>query len=616
MEVHHHHQQQYEDDLLKPTPLNEMAIGSVDTLRGKPTPLSLPNTWRDQPPLLAKYDRRGKFIPETERLLKGMLRYGIPPALRCAVLLSNVIQATHPHEESSYWHAYRTLAKVHSLDFAYESLLQRIRHTQGEKKETDGNLANDDVWESMPESTFGRFHGDVRKLIPDISEDGSKALKRVLLALEPTLGIEVCPLLPAFCAILLCSMSESYVFTAIREMAKSSSFFMSSSRVESTAWCATFRVVLFKLHPATAEYLEDRGVLDVEGLVPLFQDFGLGVLPLPVVQRMMDIYTLEGYKVLMRFGVALFVLYRKESAEMLVTISNAADWWENFTKWSHSREFDVEGVIRKAYGVHHHVTGLRRQIRFPRRHLLERIIRLEDCRIRQDELLDDDGHYQEPLAQPLGLVQPVTPPLEEPVVALLGQPLEHRQSLAQWLPLSLRLTNLDLLYSTNHHGRTLERFYTHVKRARHTLFLAEVLQDPPTIVGMYASQVWHPSTRVYGDGGCFLFRVDPDPVCFKWHPKDEKLDDTAWEEDSKSQSNNNETALLEQFMVGTNNFISMGGNPDGSSGLRINEDLTRGESSKASGYENDPLHGKTSVVFELGLIEVYGLVRQIDGLRA
>ena len=75
-----------------------------------------------------------------------------------------------------------------------------------------------------------------------------------------------------------------------------------------------------------------------------------------------------------------------------------------------------------------------------------------------------------------------------------------------------------------------------------------------------------------------------------------------------------EFAVLNQFMVSRNAFISMGGNRDGSSGFRINEDLTIGESSPAAGFDNEPLHavGKGSV-FQLGLVEVYGLVRQIDG---
>ena len=127
---------------------------------------------------------------------------------------------------------------------------------------------------------------------------------------------------------------------------------------------------------------------------------------------------------------------------------------------------------------------------------------------------------------------------------------------------------------------------------------------------MYASQVWRRSTRVYGDGGCFLFRLTPDARCWKWQPRSDGtlLDQVDLEEEK--------TALLEQFMVGTAKYISMGGNPDGSCGLRLNEDLTRGESAPAVGFENEPLHGQgRSSVFDVGVVEVYGLARQIDGRR-
>ena len=74
---------------------------------------------------------------------------------------------------------------------------------------------------------------------------------------------------------------------------------------------------------------------------------------------------------------------------------------------------------------------------------------------------------------------------------------------------------------------------------------------------------------------------------------------------SKEASN---TALLEQFQVATATYISMGGNPDGSCGLRFNEDLTRAESAPAVGFDNEPLAGVKGDL-EIGLVEVYGLKR-------
>jgi TBC1 domain family member 24 len=581
------------DDSLTPKPLSQLVIGSVDTLCGHEIPQKIPLAWNEgKLPLLAKYDRKGTFIPETERLLKGMLRFGIPPNLRCAVTLSNIVQSSHHDTTFADWESYRTLGKVRALDHGYETLLQRITEKQGD-------ILNSTI------PTFGR-RDDIQQLIPDASETGRMALHRVLSAISHTIAIDHSPLIPTFATIFLKSMSESYAYTALREMSNLGSFYFPTSRREHAAWSATFREVITILHPSTAEYLDDRGVLDVDGLAPFFADFGIRVLQFTAVQRMMDLYSLEGYKVLFRFSIAIFALFKHVAAEQILTISNTDEWWKYLKEWAHSKAFDLESIVRKAYGFHGH--GFRKQLRFPRRIILQRILRVQEERIRRNELLDDDGHYQEPKANPLGLLQPATKPLEEPVKAILPESVEARQHLAQWLPLSLRLTDLELIYSTNHDGRTLERFYEHVKNHRYTITLVEVLHDS-SIVGMYASQTWRPSTRVYGDGGCFLFRLYPDAACWKWQPKQEEkqlLED--WEHGTE----NNTVALLEQFMVSTRSYISMGGNVDGTCGLRLNEDLTKAESSTAAGFGNDPLYGHSSV-FDVGLVEVYGLRRQIDG---
>lgn len=633
-----------------PTRPIDMVINSIDTLTGSEISQSIPSTWNEQPPLLGQRDRRGVFVPETDQLLKGMLRPGIPPALRCAVQLSNVIQAVHPHQNSAYWHEYRTLAKVQALDNAYESLLmQVIRHNTNintssiSQDDEDGNniIAKNhsfsggtptsedysSFWNDMEAPLYGRTISEsIFKLHPGTAA-GALATKRCLIALEQILGVAVdyAPMVPALLCTLLTSMSESYAFATIREMGGQSSVYFPTCRIEHAAWCCAFGDVLRKLHDKTAEYLEDRGVLDVEGLSPIFKDFFLDILPIKYVQRIMDIYTLEGMKVLFRFGVALLVLYKVESAQQLTTISKADEWWHTLKHWAFSSRFDFELVVRKAYGVHGR--GIRRHMRFPRRTILTRLIRMEEDRIRTDEELNDDGKYQEPPARPLGLVYRQPIPGEEEVKAVLPLSIQARQNIAQWLPLTLRLTNLDLIYSTNYHGRTLERFYSHVQHTKHTITLCEVLLTSSTavenadeqrvIIGMYASQVWVPSTRVYGDGGCFLFRLQPDAKCWKWQPRrsgNGKLLDLV---DLESDEVNNKTALLEQFMVATHSYISMGGNPDGSCGLRLNEDLTKGESSPADGFDNEPLHGiGRDSVFEVGLVEVYGLTRQMDGRAA
>eukprot|EP00522_Entomoneis_paludosa_P011430 CAMPEP_0172452220 /NCGR_PEP_ID=MMETSP1065-20121228/9952_1 /TAXON_ID=265537 /ORGANISM="Amphiprora paludosa, Strain CCMP125" /LENGTH=305 /DNA_ID=CAMNT_0013204255 /DNA_START=185 /DNA_END=1102 /DNA_ORIENTATION=- len=299
--------------------------------------------------------------------------------------------------------------------------------------------------------------------------------------------------------------------------------------------------------------------------------------------------------------------------------------------WAHHRLFNFDVVLRKAYGVHGRM--MRTQLRFPSRTILQRIIKAEEWRLQQEGLDNiEDMSFQ---ATPLGLAEhnehiEVTGHVREAVKPKLAQAISVRQALANWVPITMRLTNMEMLYSTNYHGRSLDLFYQRLKNAKHSILLAEVLLDDtpsigengdtngtsnndkkPTIIGMYASQAWRVSNRVYGDGECFLFRASPDTKCWKWHPEPDNNDIDSLLTNQQTIAND---AILHQFMVSRDSFISMGGNPDGSCGLRLDEDLSTGESSTAVGFGNEPLHGAgRGSVFSIGLVEVYGLVRQIDG---
>ena len=195
-------------------------------------------------------------------------------------------------------------------------------------------------------------------------------------------------------------------------------------------------------------------------------------------------------------------------------------------------------------------------------------------------------------------------------------------------------------------------------KARHTILILEPYHDSTNerkiLIGMYASQPWHPSTRVYGDGRCFLFRIvlddddedandndrgeqnekaeehkkkpiennHPQSQCWKWRPpdllefgsaaSDDQQESTTMDSSHKSYAS--VQAALETFQISTNDFLSMGGNEHGGAGLRLNEDLTKAESSSAAGFDNEPLLPGAGGMFEVGLVEIYQLVRQMDGV--
>ena len=138
-----------------------------------------------------------------------------------------------------------------------------------------------------------------------------------------------------------------------------------------------------------------------------------------------------------------------------------------------------------------------------------------------------------------------------PIVLAKHNP--ERVRLAQWLPPSLQSTKLDLIYSSNHHGRSVEMFYRCCSVALHTLTVMEVL-GTDVVIGMYATQTWHNNPNGYGDGECFLFRLKPDPGIFRYKQIGESHI-TSFDEGEE-----NVTGLSDagQLMISSGSFISMG----------------------------------------------------------
>ena len=580
-----------------------------------------------------------------------MIRKGIPPSLRCAVWLSNIVQSCRTDQDLSECHEYRTLSKVRVVDGCYDSLWENDTKTdessavvlinRSDVKNID--FGNDSFWAQLEKENY----------------PGKAAVQNILYALHHSvLGgiVDYAPILPTLVRILLGFMGESYAFYACREMYHHSAWFFATSRPEHIAMKRAFADILGRLHPHTLENIKEQEMLS-QYTTEIFQNFFVNIFPERMVLRLMDIYTLEGNKVLYRFGVALAVLYSKAYKEHYMYDSTEPNkWWLGLKKYCHVGGLNFEVLVKKAYGVHGR--GVRKRFRFPRRSILSRIIEIEEENYRREteerrarfESKNNDGHsYQEDAGkdgmiefyleqiEPLGIVNPLAPtdPNKEQIKVQFAKSTFVRTKLAEWLPLSLRFTKLDLIYSTSYHGRTLENLYRCLSKSRHTIFILEPFERPENrdryLIGMYASHTWHPSSQVYGDGRSFLFRIDLDDdkndgqerskgsTSWKWHPPD-MLDfgASSFEEPSggifANLQQSRKAALIETFQVSTDEFLSLGGNDEGGAGLRLNEDLTRAESSKADGFDNEPLLPNVGGMFEVGLVEVYQLVRQMDGL--
>ncbi|KAL3794382.1 hypothetical protein HJC23_012919 [Cyclotella cryptica] len=342
--------------------------------------------------------------------------------------------------------------------------------------------------------------------------------------------------------------------------------------------------------------MEQIGALTPAGLEPILKRFFVPLLRRKHVLRM-DIFTGEGAHALFRIGTTLCCLSHAHLGESVrENCENAAVFWEGVKRFAHSKHFHFDLFLEhQAYGVQKRYM-ITRPI-FPRPDFVARMMSDNEtwAEANQDNL---PIHAD---TKTLGLV-------EGPIPIELAKDSSGRLSLAKWLPPVLQSTKLDLIYSSNHHGRSVEMFYRCCASAKHTITMMEVLDTgEDTVIGMYATHRWRNYPEGYGDGGCFLFRLRPNPECFRYKTKEMHIHSFDDAEDVTISLND-----AGQLMISGDNFISMGVGEDGSSGLRLNDDLTRGSTSNSIGFESKELVGKGIQVFEVGLVEVYRFVREVD----
>jgi hypothetical protein len=277
--------------------------------------------------------------------------------------------------------------------------------------------------------------------------------------------------------------------------------------------------------------------------------------------------------------------------------ATAEDWWEEMRSITFAPDFKIDDLMKTAYG---RIAGsLLKGTRFPNRRVILRSLKSNEAWAEKHA----PSLVIEEIVRPLQLVQQTSTEISNP----LAEPTHIRKHLAEWLPPTLRETKLDLIYSSNEHGATLDSFYTKVSKIKRTIMLIEV-EKTGDVIGMFASWAWHVDTKTYGDGNSFLFRASPNEnaAVYKWHPPSNQAD--------LMETDIEQAALWEQFMVGGREFISAGANKDGTCGLRINEDLSKGSSYSALGFDNDPLAGDKLTEFDITRVEVYRFIRALDGV--
>jgi hypothetical protein len=586
-----------------------MYVRSVDTLLGKPIDESLPTEreWPTKPPILKLTGNATNDL----RKFKNLCRQGVPPALRSAIWITSVVMKSRPYQSREDTEDFGTLKKVEILDYGWEtvrkSLFPDVSDEETctipdfgvEPKEMEAMLINDHfIFHDEKEES--ESHGN---MMTERAVKGVKLITMFLYAARQNLGVEYCPLLPDMTALLLSHMPVSYAYASIREMKNTESYYFPMSKVEHLSWCKTFGDLLNRMYPQTAVIMKRCGALTPEGLDPIFRRFFVPIMTREQVHRILDIYFIEGYKTIFRLGTVILCLCTFYLTPEETTSVEA--FWKGVKRVTHSRIFHFDVLIKQSYGFNGKKYRARRS--FPRRRFIQKLIGYNE----EWASRFSSSHVLNLTEMPLGFVQGDIP-------IVLAKNASERLKLGDFLPFSYKSTKIDLIYSTNVHGRSVDMFYKHCAKAKHTITLLEVLNNGATI-GMFATDTWRNNPKMYGDGECVLFRLKPDPVVFHWqHDLPESVrhiasaTSTDYDSNDETQAIKSES-LIGQFMISRDKFISLGSNENGGSGLRLNDDLSKGNSAKARGFNNEPLAGEEFPDFDIGLVEVYQLVREIDG---
>jgi len=564
----------------------DLFCSSVDTLRHQPIDQTIPprSGWSTRPTRMSGVGGDTAGREETRR----MCRKGIPPSFKCSAWIINAVSAANPDMPKEEYDAFGTFRKVRVIDHGWDLVLKSIFPDESDLEQAD-----------VLDFGVGQYI-IVNIMLQDIPDKGIRSLIKVLHAARDSLGLEFCPVLPDVACLLLSFMPESYAYATIRQMvADDSNYFLAISRVSYLAFCKTFADLMERNFPQTYEVMDQIKCLTPAGLDPIMKRFFVPLLRRKHVLRIMDIFTGEGAHAIFRIGCTLCCLAHAHLGDgVRQHCDNALMFWDGVRRFAHSKHFHFDIFLeRQAYGSQVHMRILTRPI-FPREDFVYRLISNNEAWASENE------HHISIHAEkkPLGLVEGKYP------IILAKHSLE-RLSLCNWLPPALQSTKLELIYSSSHHGRSIEMFYMQCSKAVHTLTLLEVLQKD-VVIGMYATHTWHNNPSGYGDGECFLFRLTPEPECFKY--KVNSTIQTAASLDDDSEVIVNRISDAGQLMISGDSFLSMGVCEDGASALRLNEDLTRGSTSRSISFGNQDLIGGVEV-FEVGLVETYRFIREVDG---
>lgn len=436
--------------------------------------------------------------------------------------------------------------------------------------------------------------------------------------------VSYCPLLPAVTALLLhWSSDEAQCFEGVARLLATTQQqrMLHQTFLAHRAACMTFGDLARKHCPAAHVHIVSLATEKKEDVAEVYGDWQrwvFGDLPFSHAARVMDVFLVEGFKVLYRVALALLKLYRKQKLDKRTSRKDSDGVRGDVREFVKGIASSVspDKLMEKAFAIR---LFSRKEINLLQlaneKALQQKGITVQQKRCNVDLTVNVDGFCSDIIS------------------------VKEIRDVWSWIPERFALCQPHLLFSTSTHGCSLNRFYSHCEGHEPTLLLIKTTDGE--VCGAFLSTDWEERKRggstlsFFGTGECFVFKMKPEIERYEWviikHPElassasDRAADANAANSDENIHSlpveappnSSTDSTHLSPFLAARhfhlnarNTSMFMAGNFDsiiigGGEGnaLYIDAELNHGRTGCCTTFDNPPLCSEN---FQIAVLEVWG----------
>uniref|UniRef100_A0A9R1SSA0 TBC1 domain family member 24 n=2 Tax=Cyprinus carpio TaxID=7962 RepID=A0A9R1SSA0_CYPCA len=492
---------------------------------------------------------------------------------------------------------------------AYQHIIQSIESTS--------TVADVDTYHALVGKIFGEFQTSTHPF-PKFMENGEipryclnkaglNSVKRILICINLHFpDVSFCPILPALVSLLLhFSKDEAQCFHSICSLVTYTDpkkHYIDQTFLTSHASCMTFGDLANKYCRGIRKLIASSH----QNLFEFYSDWIMWIftdLPFTYAIRVLDVYLMEGYKVLYRVALALLSLYKISVSSRVAHVDDFRQDMKNYVQ-NVGQHITIDSLLQRAFSL-----------QMPTRKELTYLFNANKEALIHKDILNKSSFQAMDFQAFSSSVVTET---------------EMRVVWA-WIPERFALFSPVQLFATHVHGRSLSSFYSRVEGHDPTVLLLKTADEE--ICGAFLSSDWaqkncdEKAFKFFGTGECFVFTLRPgmeryqrtvmqisgmSDKCDSSHQKQTlstsslistHLDrPTGLSQNQRYKFESFCTVSNIKFMAGDDETLFIGG--DGGHALHLQADLSAGCSEHCDTFESPPL---CRGCFKIQSLEVWGI---------